>query len=40
MLYNFRSANHNKDHSVMIFTSLDVIRGIFMPTTLTPKLSI
>lgn len=23
-------ANHNKDHSVMIFTRLDVIRGIFI----------
>lgn len=33
-------ANHNKDHSVMIFTSLDVIRGIFISTISTPKLSI
>jgi hypothetical protein len=32
MLYTFHLANHNKDHSVMIFTRLDVNRGIFIST--------
>lgn len=30
MLIILASANHNKDHSVMIFTRLDVLRGIFI----------
>ncbi|CAN5450032.1 hypothetical protein BH10BAC2_BH10BAC2_33650 [soil metagenome] len=29
---NLVLANHNKDHSVMISTSLDVYRGIFIST--------
>ncbi len=40
MLHILDTANHNKDHSAMIFTSLDVIRGIFIYTTATLKSAI
>lgn len=40
LLFTFISANHNKDHSVMISTSLDVFRGIFICTNSTLNFSI
>lgn len=30
LFFTLDIANHNKDHSVMISTSLDVYRGIFI----------